>query len=351
MSDSNRMYELEYPGPSAHSVDGEDGLSMVVALQGYADAGRGVQQASQHLLQALDHATVATFNVDELIDYRSRRPGVTLDNGRVVGRESLALTLHRMEDSDGRPFMLLSGPEPDLRWEAFSRAVAELAARSGVDRVVSMYAAPMTVPHTRPLIVSAHSSDPSLTEGLHTWDSRMMVPGAAMLDVELLLSRKGLTTVGLTAHVPHYIAASDYPEAAYGLLHALESVSDLNLPLRALEADMDKVRQQLADQVDDSTEIASVVGALERQYDEEQSRLRQRDDRRRGLDNAGDDGDAGQNALLAPGQEVPSGEEISAEVERFLAGTTDDFDGDDTGDGEDPDDSDDPDDPDSDSDR
>lgn len=307
MSDSDRMYELEYPGPSAQSTDADDGLSMVIALQGYADAGQGVRQASQHLLQALDHAAVATFNVDELIDYRSRRPGVTIDHGRVVDREDLALTLYRMEDSDGQPFMLLTGPEPDLRWEAFSRAVAELASRSGVDRTVTFYAAPMTVPHTRPLIVTAHGSDPAQIQGLRTWESRMIIPGAAMLDIELLLSRGGLSTVGLTAHVPHYIAASDYPEAAYGLLHTLESVADLNLPLRALEADMDKVRQQLAEQVDDSAEIASVVGALERQYDEDQSRQRKRRD----------------NALLAPGQEVPSGEEISAEVERFLASTLD----------------------------
>ncbi|WP_312975890.1 PAC2 family protein [Corynebacterium sp.] len=320
MSDSNRMYELEYPGPSAQSGDGEDGLSMVIALQGYADAGQGVRQASQHLLQALDHSAVATFNVDELIDYRSRRPGVTLDHGRVVDRENLTLTLYRMEDSDGQPFMLLAGPEPDLRWEAFSRAVAELASRSGVDRVVTFYAAPMTVPHTRPLIVTAHGSDSSLTRDLRSWESRMIIPGSAMLDIELLLSRRGLSTLGLTAHVPHYIAASDYPEAAYGLLHTLESVADLNLPLRALEADMDKVRQQLADQVDDSAEIASVVGALERQYDEDQSRQRKRKD----------------NALLAPGQEVPSGEEISAEVERFLASAIDaSDDGDDGDDGDD----------------
>lgn len=303
MSDKNRMYELEYPGPATQADSGGEGLAMIVALQGYADAGQGVQQAGHHLLQALDNEPVASFNVDELIDYRSRRPGVTLDQGRLVDRESLSLTLHRLLDSDGQPFMLLAGPEPDLRWDAFSRAVAELASRSGVDSVVTLYAAPMTVPHTRPLMVSAHGSDPAKLKDLRTWDSRMIVPGAAMLDVELKLSRAGLSTVGLTAHVPHYIAASDYPEATYGLLHTVESVAELNLPLRALEADMDKVRQQLADQVDDSTEIASVVGALERQYDEEQSRRRKQRE----------------NSLLAPGQEVPSGEEISAEVERFLA--------------------------------
>lgn len=322
MSDRNRMYELEYPGPSFGVSEGDGGLSMVIALQGYADAGQGVQQAGQHLLQALDHSAVASFHVDDLIDYRSRRPGVTIDEGRLVDREDLSLTLYRLEDSQGRPFLLLYGPEPDLRWEAFSRAVAELTERTGVDRVITLYAAPMTVPHTRPLVVSAHGTDPSLTKDLRNWDSRMIMPGSATLDVELLLSRAGLTTVGLTAHVPHYIAASDYPEATYGLLHAVESVAGLDLPLRALEADMDKVRQQLAEQVDDSAEIAAVVGALERQYDEELSRLRRRRE----------------NGLLAPGQEVPSGEEISAEVEKFLATAAGDSDGSDSDDSADNDD-------------
>ena len=303
MPKDNHMYELEYPGPALDTGNAAGGLSMVVALQGYADAGHGVQQAGQHLLQALNHSPVANFNVDELIDYRSRRPGVTIDSGQVVDREDLSITLHRVEDTDGRPFLLLTGPEPDLRWEAFSKAVAELATHTNVERTITLYAAPMTVPHTRPLVVSAHSSDQSRTEEMRAWTSRMIIPGAAALDIELLLSRRGLTTVGLTAHVPHYIAASDYPEATYGLLHTVEKVAELSLPLRALQADMDKVRQQLAEQVDDSAEIASVVGALERQYDEEMARIRRKTE----------------NALLAPGEEIPSGDEISAEFERFLA--------------------------------
>ncbi len=307
MSTDNRMYELEYPGPTLGSGDADAGLPMVVALQGYADAGQGVQQAGQHILQALDHSAVANFNVDELIDYRSRRPGVTIDGGSVVDREDLSLVLYRVEDSDGNPFMLLTGPEPDLRWEAFAKAVKELVSRTNVDRMITLYAAPMTVPHTRPLVISAHSSDPALTSDLRAWNSRMIIPGAAALDVELLLSRAGVSTVGLTAHVPHYIAASDYPEATYGLLHTVEKVGELNLPLRALQADMEKVRQQLAEQVDDSAEIATVVGALERQYDDEMAKIRQR----------------AENSLVAPGEEIPSGDEISAEFERLLADAAD----------------------------
>lgn len=307
MSDNNRMYELEYPAP-VDSRDATNKIPLVIALHGYADAGQGVHQAAQHLLQALDHQPVATFDVDELIDYRSRRPGVTIDRSRLAEGEELSLTMHRMEDTNGSPFLLLEGPEPDLRWTAFSRAVTELSNHLSVDRAITLYAAPMTVPHTRPLVVSAHSSNLSLVSDLQRWESRMIIPGSAALKIELSLNRAGVDTVGLTAHVPHYIAASDYPEATYGLLRTVEKVGELALPLKALRADMDKVRAQLAEQVDDSGEIATVVAALENQYDNEMARLRRQQE----------------NSLLAPGQDVPSGDELGAELERFLAAMPDD---------------------------
>lgn len=307
MSEDNRMYELEYPAPGPRD-EAVGGVPLIIALQGYADAGQGVQQAAQHLLQALEHDPVATFDVDELVDYRSRRPGVTIDRSRLLSAEDLSLTLHRLEDSAGAPFLLLEGPEPDLRWNAFSRAVTELCTRLGVDRAVALYAAPMTVPHTRPLVISAHASDPSLVADLQQWEARMIIPGSAALRLELALGRAGADTVGLTAHVPHYIAASDYPEATWALLHTVEKVADLHLPLRALQADMEKVRSQLAEQVEESGEIATVVTALEQQYDNEMARLRRRRE----------------NTLLAPGQDVPSGDELGAEFEKFLAGITGD---------------------------
>ncbi|RRO93268.1 PAC2 family protein [Corynebacterium bovis] len=314
MSENNRMYELEYPAPIGRQANG-DGVTLIVALQGYADAGQAVQQSGVHLLQALEHSPVATFDVDELIDYRSRRPGVTIDHDRLAHHEELSLSLHALRDTEDAPFLLLTGPEPDLRWNAFAAAVADLAARTTVTKVVSLYSAPMTVPHTRPLVVSAHSSNPELVTGLQTWESRLIVPGSAALEIELAVSRRDIDAVGLTAHVPHYISASDYPEATYGLLRATETVSGLHLPLRALEADMERIREQLTEQVEDSHEIAAVVSALEKQYDDEAARIRRRRE----------------NTLLGPGEHIPSGDELGAEFERFLADVADRGTGDDDG--------------------
>lgn len=318
---AGRMYEMEYPAPIQFdrpsiadataglggSEDGAEELPMLVALQGYADAGQAVSSASSHLLAALEHSPVASFKVDELIDYRSRRPGVTIDNSKVVDSDDVRLDLHLVKDTQGRPFLLLSGLEPDLKWGAFSDAVVDLARRGQVGMVASLYSAPMTVPHTRPLVISAHASDSSLIQDFHTWDSRMIVPGAAALETEKKLNRHGFETIGLTAHVPHYIAASDYPEATLRLLQAFGKVADRDLPLKALERELERVQHQLQDQVEDSQEIATVVSALEHQYDAEMERMRRKRE----------------SNLLKPGQDIPTGEELGAEFEAFLQNMSD----------------------------
>lgn len=297
-----RMYELEYPAPEVGS-ESADGPTLIVALQGYADAGHAVEGSADHLLAALESRPVASFNNDELIDYRSRRPAVTMDNHRLVEMEDLQLGIRVLRDTSGKSFLLLSGPEPDLRWEAFTEAVADLADRFGVQRTICLYSAPMAVPHTRPLVISAHGNSVDLVGRMFTYDSRVIMPGSASMMVERTLHKRGRSVAGYTAHVPHYLAASPYPEATHQLLQSVAEAADLDLPLRSLEHDSSRVAAQLAEQVQDSGEIQQVVRALEIQYDEEVERYRE----------------AHPQAMLPGERSVPSGEEIGEEFERFLA--------------------------------
>ena len=154
-----RMYELEYPSPDMSASDTE-GPTLIVALQGYADAGQAIDASAQHILAALEHGLVASFNNDELVDYRSRRPTVVLDHNRIADVDPLEIGLHVVRDNAGKPFLLLTGPEPDMRWSAFTKAVADLAERFGVSQTLCLYSAPMAVPHTRPLVVTAHGNIP-----------------------------------------------------------------------------------------------------------------------------------------------------------------------------------------------
>jgi hypothetical protein len=206
------MYELEFPAPKI-SDKGATGPTLVVALQGYADAGHAVDASADHLRAALDNAPVASFNNDELMDYRSRRPAVLIDHNEVVEGEDLRLAIDVIRDTNQKPFLLLSGPEPDLRWEGFTEAVADLVEKFGVAQTICLYSAPMAVPHTRPMVISAHGNDAKLINSQFTLDTKITVPGSAALHLERLLNKRGLNVAGYTAHVPHYLAASTYPEA------------------------------------------------------------------------------------------------------------------------------------------
>lgn len=304
--DQRHMYELEYPAPAVN--DGaSSGPTLIVAMQGYADAGHAVEGAAGHLKAALDSRTLATFNNDELIDYRSRRPMVTLNEHEISDVDEIDLDIRVLRDSKGESFLLLSGPEPDLRWEAFSKSVADLADRFNVDKTICLYAAPMGAPHTRPLVVSAHGNDRELVGKMFTFDGMVSVPGAAAVMIERELHSRGRRVAGYTAHVPHYVASSPYPQAVYQLLQSVSDTSNLQFPLRSIERDMERVAQQLAEQTSSSEEIAQVVEQLEQHYDSEMASYREKNPQK-----------------MMPGEaQVPSGEEIGEAFENFLAAIDD----------------------------
>lgn len=294
------LYDLEFPAPAVHDDDG-NGPVLVHALEGYADAGHAVALAATHLRQALDSELVATFDSDELIDYRSRRPVISFSGETFDGIEMHKLTVHAVRDNAGVPFLLLDGPEPDLRWEQFTTAITALAEHFGVSQVVGLNSIPMAVPHTRPASITAHGNDTAALGELNRWGNPMKLPASASMLLELRLGEAGHRTVGLSAHVPHYLAQSNYPGAAAALLETMAKVTGLDLPTAALENAAEQVRTQIDSEVESNAEVASVVHSLENQYD---AYMRAKNE---------------QASLLAADQEVPSGDELGAEFERFLA--------------------------------
>ena len=298
MDEQSHMYELEFPGPSVSDTDG-NGPVLVHALDGYADAGHALRLLRQHLKDNLTTELVASFDVDELIDYRSRRPSMTFEDG-FTGVDEPELNLYAVRDSAGKPFLLLAGAEPDLRWNGFVSAVAGLAERFGVRSVVGLHAIPMAVPHTRPVPVTAHGNNPDLRNELRSWDGgTMRLPGSAAGLLELRLADKGYDTLGLSVHVPHYLAQNDYPEAVLGMLGALRTSVGLQLPDGDLAVEAAELREQIDAQVSSSSEISSVVETLEQQYDEAAQQPRE--------------------LLIADGEAIPTGDDLASEFEAFLA--------------------------------
>ncbi len=277
---------------------------MVEALTGVVDAGGAVRLASDHLLTALDHRLIATFDVDRLLDYRSRRPTMTFLRDRWEHYDEPVLGLHMVNDNAGTPFLLLAGLEPDLLWKRFTAAVRALVGQLGVQLTVGLNAIPMAVPHTRPCGITAHATRQDLIVGYEPWLQRVQVPGSAGHLLEYELGRAGQDAMGFAAHVPHYLSQTDYPAATEALLTSLSRATGLLLPLDGLRSAAAVVRENVDRQLAQGGDAAVLVGALEEQYD---AYVR------------GREGTSLPTATTGP---LPTADELGAVLERFLAEQT-----------------------------
>lgn len=276
---------------------------LVHALRGSLDAGQAGALVARHLLDSLTVERVATFDADALVDYRSRRPPMTFEDGRFTAYEEPVIALDLLLDDAGAPLLLLHGPEPDLQWDGFTAAVIDLVEAMGVQRTIGVHGIPMAVPHTRPTTVTPHATRPGLVAAPQHVFGTVQVPGNVAGLIELRLGRSGHDALGFAANVPHYLAQAEYPQAAAELVRQIARSADLTLPVGELEAAAAEVATQIDAQVTASAEIGAVVHALERQYDAF-------------LESAAQ---AGHTTLLAEPGALPTAEEIGAELEAFLA--------------------------------
>jgi hypothetical protein len=279
---------------------GGRGPVLVHVLDGFVDAGRAGKQVVDELLGELEHDVVARFDVDQLLDYRSRRPPMVFAADRWETYQDPELTLRLVRDQSGVPFLLLSGAEPDVQWERFTAAVATLVKELGVRLTLGLSSIPMAVPHTRPIGVTAHATSPGLVSGDSPWVGTVRVPGSAAALLELRLGEAGHDAAGFAVHVPHYLAQTDYPEAALVLMTRTAELAELALPTENLRPAAERVMAEVQQQVDQSDEVGAVVRALENQYD---AMVRAQ----------------GRSLLADDETALPSADELGAELERFLA--------------------------------
>ena len=298
MLDPHELYELTDELPELGQP------VLIQALTGFVDAGNATRLAREQLLTSLDAQVVARFDVDQVFDYRSRRPVMTFVEDHWESYDAPALELHLLRDDDETPFLLLTGPEPDLQWERFVAAVAGLSARLDVRLTVGLNSIPMAVPHTRPSGVTAHATRKDLIAGHEPWLQKVQVPAGVGHLLEYRLGEQGRDALGFAAHVPHYVAQAEYPAAAEALLSAVSRSTGLLLPVEALRTAAESVRVEIDRQVTQTEEAATLVQALEEQYD---AFARGR----------------GEKSLLA-GETgpLPTADELGAELERFLAEQT-----------------------------
>jgi len=301
MRDPGELYDLSH-----EVVQVPSGLHLVAGLTGFADAGSAVSQFSQYLLDTLEVREIATFDTDALLDYRARRPTIFFDQDHLTEYTPLKLSLYLVKDELGQPFLLLTGFEPDFQWQRFSEAVLQLVDKYKVKDTTWVHAIPMPVPHTRPIGVTVSGNRLDLIDTLSVWKPRTQAPGNALHLLEFRLSELGHPTAGFVLLIPHYLADTEYPLAAVAALENISAATGLIFPTESLREENRAFLAKVDDQVEGNQELQRLVGTLEARHDSymEDNPL--------------------PSPLMDESGELPGGDTIAAELEKFLANRRDD---------------------------
>lgn len=277
---------------------------LVHSFSGFMDSGSAAQLAVEHLLATCESRLIATFDSDELIDYRARRPKMVFERDHFLSAEYPEISLHEVSDEFGATFLLLSGPEPDYRWKAFLDEVTWLVDRFDVELTVGMIGIPWPAPHTRPVGITVHGSSPDLIEGHVSSLGTIEFPGHIPGMIEWHLGKLGRDAMGLAVHVPHYLTQFDYPRAAIALLRSLAGSTGLVIPTDGLEDSAREAEAEIERQGSENDEFEPLLRAMEAQYDS-------------GL--SGDESDLEDEDALAASGPMPDADQIAKQVERFLS--------------------------------
>jgi hypothetical protein len=260
--------------------------AIVAAFDGWIDAAGASTVAAATISAGGDR--IVTFGPDVLYDYRSRRPILDIVDGKptTLVWPELAITRRRLGDRD---VLVLTGAEPDFRWQELGGDVVELCVRLGVVEWVSLGSIPAAVPHTRSVPILATASRPGLLakdeqqgpEGL------LRVPAACLSTIEIAVAESGVPTVGFYAQVPHYVQGP-YAAATMALLEHAGRHLGVEVPMGSLTEDALGQRERLDAAVSADDDSRAYVARLEQMAGEE--------------------------------QRLPSGDELASEIERFLRG-------------------------------
>ena len=241
---------------------------LVVAFEGWNDAGDAATTALRWLRDRWASEPLAEIECEDFYDFTSTRPQVRLIDGetRTIEWPSIELTWGR---EAGRDVVTLLGNEPQLRWKTFSRAVLDLAADLGIEMVVSLGALFAEVPHTRPTSVIGTATDPALIEELGLQRSGYQGPTGIVGVLQNAFANAGVRSVSLWAPVPAYVPGAPSPKAALALVRRTGTVLDLGLVTTDLEIASAAYERQVSEVVTDDEEMTEYVQRLERRYEDD----------------------------------------------------------------------------------
>lgn len=296
MNDSTLMYQQ---GDDFDLIPPD--LPLVAVLTGFTDAGAAVSQFGEYILDTLTNRIVLEFDSDELFDYRARRPVIYFDQDHLSNYQPQTLRLYLVHDELGQQFLLLYGFEPDFQWERFIKSLREIMDHLRVKTTTWVHAIPMPVPHTRPIGVTVSGNRLELTEAFSVWRPHTQVPSNVLHLLEYRLQQSGRLISGFVLLIPHYLADTEYPSAALTAVESVSAATGLIFPTDKLREEGREFGAKIDEQVAANPELEKLVGALEERYDTYMESTGVR------------------SPLTDEDGELPTADEIAAELENFLA--------------------------------
>jgi proteasome assembly chaperone (PAC2) family protein len=264
---------------------------LVCAFSGWNDAASSATTALGAVAASLESYAIAHIDPEEFYDFQVNRPVIRLTEGqaREIDWPTNAVVAAPAPAAE-RDLVLLSGVEPNVRWRTFADTIVAAAERLGVEMIVTLGALLADVAHTRPVPITGLASDPQLVERLELSRSNYEGPTGIVGVVHDACRRHEIVSASLWAAVPHYVAAVPNPKAALALLRRLEGFTGIAIDATELEEASGTFEEQVDRAVAANPEIEEMVRGLEEQQAES----------------------------FELGLDVPSGEKIADEFQRFL---------------------------------
>lgn len=240
---------------------------MIVAFEGWNDAGEAASSAAAHIRDRFLGEEFATIDPEPFYDFTTSRPTIRLDEGnRVIDWPSNSFAAVT-GDHTPRDLIVMLGVEPQLRWRTYAEQVVAMAEEYDVDMVVSLGALIADVIHSRPTPVYASSYDPKLMRELDIEPSTYEGPTGIVGVINEALRSTGYGTVSLWGTVPSYVPHAVSPKAALALVNRVATLLEFTVPTTALEIATAAYERQINDLVDDDADTKAYIERLEQEYD------------------------------------------------------------------------------------
>lgn len=259
--DSEGTYQWLVDEPMLHEP------VLVVMLSGWIDAAGVASTAADTLMKEFESSPIVRFDDDTFIDFRARRPLMQLREGINTDLVWSTIELRAGRSTSGRDLLVLTGPEPDMAWHRFARAVADLAVESGVTKMIAFGAYPFATPHTRNARLSVTSPSTDVLESVTFERSSVDVPAGMASVLEHAMHARKIPSLGIWVQVPHYVAAMPYPAASVALLDGFAEVTGIEVAAAELRASIAPQRQRIDSTIEENPEHLTMLRQLEELYD------------------------------------------------------------------------------------